>query len=516
MLWWQGPTLLNPHFAVGTKDQDGSRIFYEPLAGWDADGNLVPVLAAEIPTLENGGLAEDGKSVTWKLKQGVKWHDGKPFTADDCRVQLGIRRRPGDRRDDHRQLQGRQGREGRRLHRPRAISRSRRRSGPTPSSASRGMIIPKHLFAAYKGAKSREAPANLKPVGTGPYKFVDFKPGDMVRGEINPNYHMANRPYFDTIEMKGGGDAVSAARAVLQTGEYDFAWNMQVEDEILQAPGEAGGKGRVEIIAGRQHRAHPAQHHRSLDRGRRRARRASRPSIRCSPTRRCARRWSCWSTANRCRRYIYGRTGIATANFVNNPERFVSKNTKWEFNVDKANQLLDEAGWKRGADGIREKDGKKLKFVYQTSINAPRQKTPGDRQAGLPEGRHRHRDQVGHGVGVLLLRRRQPRHLPASSMRHADVHDDDDAARSRGVHAPVPVVGGRGEGEQVAGPQHHPLAERRVRQAAFKAAQSELDPVKRAALFIAMNDLVVSDPVVIPVVYRPARGGDGKEAARCR
>ena len=84
MLWWQGPTLLNPHFAVGTKDQDGSRIFYEPLAAWDADGNLVPVLAAEIPTIENGGLTEDGTSVTWKLKQGVKWHDGKPFTADDC------------------------------------------------------------------------------------------------------------------------------------------------------------------------------------------------------------------------------------------------------------------------------------------------------------------------------------------------------------------------------------------------------------------------------------------------
>src|ERR1700676_194496 len=84
VLWWQGATLLNPHFAVGTKDQDGSRIFYEPLAGWDPDGNLVPVLAAEIPSQENGGLAKDGLSVTWKLKQGVKWHDGNPFTADDC------------------------------------------------------------------------------------------------------------------------------------------------------------------------------------------------------------------------------------------------------------------------------------------------------------------------------------------------------------------------------------------------------------------------------------------------
>src|SRR4030095_6434276 len=65
----------------------------------------------------------------------------------------------------------------------------------------RGMIIPKHLFEPYKGAASRDAPTNLKPVGTGPYKFVDFKPGDMVRGEINPNYHEANKPHFDSIEM---------------------------------------------------------------------------------------------------------------------------------------------------------------------------------------------------------------------------------------------------------------------------------------------------------------------------
>src|SRR5713226_7695140 len=83
LLYWQAATLLNPHFAVGTKDQEGSRIFYEPLAGWDSDGNLVPMLAEEIPDIENGGLSRDGTSVTWKLKKDVKWHDGKAFTADD-------------------------------------------------------------------------------------------------------------------------------------------------------------------------------------------------------------------------------------------------------------------------------------------------------------------------------------------------------------------------------------------------------------------------------------------------
>ena len=96
VLWWQAPTLLNPHFATGTKDQDASRLFYEPLAGWDPDGNLVPVLAAAIPTVENGGLAEDGTSVTWKLRQGVTWHDGKPFTAADVRCTFDLLMEKGE------------------------------------------------------------------------------------------------------------------------------------------------------------------------------------------------------------------------------------------------------------------------------------------------------------------------------------------------------------------------------------------------------------------------------------
>jgi peptide/nickel transport system substrate-binding protein len=83
LLWWQGATLLQPHFASGTKDQEGSRIFYEPLGAWDHDGNMVPILAAEVPSTANGGVSKDGKTITWKLKKNVLWHDGKPFTADD-------------------------------------------------------------------------------------------------------------------------------------------------------------------------------------------------------------------------------------------------------------------------------------------------------------------------------------------------------------------------------------------------------------------------------------------------
>ncbi len=359
VLWWQGPTLLNPHFAVGTKDQDGSRVFYEPLAGWDSDGNLMPVLAAEVPTVENGGLAEDGTSVTWKLKQGVKWHDGHPFTAEDCVFNWEYAADPATaavtigsyqdvkvvKVDDH------------------TIRVEFKK--PTPFFAdafvgSAGMVIPKHLYEPYKGAKSREAPANLAPVGTGPYLFVDFKPGDLVQGKLNPDYHMPNRPYFDTIEMKGGGDAVSAARAVLQTGEYDFAWNLQVEDEILKRL-EASGKGRAEILP-----AGSVEHIQlnntdpwtEVD-GERSSIKTKHPFLTNPAVRQALNLLVDRASVHL---YIYGRTGLDTANFVNAPDKFVSKNTRYEFSIDKAIKLLDEAGWKPGADGIRAKNGVKLRW----------------------------------------------------------------------------------------------------------------------------------------------------------
>jgi peptide/nickel transport system substrate-binding protein len=248
LLWWQGPTLLNPHFAVGTKDQDGSRLFYEPLAAWDSKAELRAVLAAELPSRDNGGLAADGKSVTWKLKQGVKWHDGQPFTADDVVFNWAYARDPATAAVTAGSYNT--------VTVEKIDQYTVKVSSAAPMTfwadafvGANGMIIPKHLFEAFSGGKSREAPTNLSPVGTGPYLFKDFRPGDLVTGVINPHYHQPNRPYFDAIEMKGGGDATSAARAVLQTGEYDLSWNLQVEDEVLTRL-EASGKGNVRVTEG--------------------------------------------------------------------------------------------------------------------------------------------------------------------------------------------------------------------------------------------------------------------------
>ncbi len=499
VLWWQGTTLLQPHFANGTKDQEGSRIFYESLGVWDNDGNLVPILAAELPSRDNGGLSPDGKSVIWKLKKGVTWHDGQPFTADDCVFTWEYAKDPAtaavttgvykdvtvSKVDTH------------------TIKVSFAKPTPfwaTAFVAAEGMIIPKHVFGPYAGAKSREAPGNLKPVGTGPYKFVDFKPGDMVRGELNPNYHMPNRPFFDSIEMKGGGDATSAARAVLQTGEYDYAWNLQVEDEVLKRL-EAGGKGKAHIVPSGDiefimlNTTDPVA---EVDGERSSIKTThfafSDPQVRLAMSMLCDRQG--------VQEFIYGRTGTATSNFVNNPPKYRSPNTKYEFNIDKANQVLDAAGWKRGADGIREKGGKKMKFVYQTSINATRQKT----QAIVKQS-------CGKAGIELELKSVTGSVFFSSDVANPDTYGkfyadmqmftttmtqpDPERFMDQYLTKEVCNKDNKWQGRNIS----------RWRNAeydkTYAMAEVELDPVKRASLFIKLNDLPVKDNVVIPLISRP-------------
>jgi peptide/nickel transport system substrate-binding protein len=500
-LWWQAPTLLNPHFANGTKDQDACRIFYEPLASYDPDGNIVPVLAAEAPSLQNGQVAKDGMSVTWKLKKDVVWHDGKPFTADDVVFTWEYVMDPGtaavtigpyrdivriDKVDSH------------------TVKIGFKSATPFWAAAfcgaATGPIIPKHLFQAFKGDKSREAPTNLKPVGTGPYKFVDFKPGDIVRGEINTSYHVPNRPFFDQVEMKGGGDAVGAARAVIQTGEYDYAWNMQVEDEILKRF-EQGGKGRADIVSGGniEHiQVNTTDPWTEVD-GERSSAKTKHPTLSDPAVRQAL---NLLVDRGSVQEEIYGRTGIATANFVNAPSRFVSKNMKFEFNVDKANQILESAGWKRGSDGVRAKDGKKLKFVYQTSINNPRQKTQQIvKQACAKAGIELELKAVTANVFFSSD--------PANPDTYSHFYTDLQMYTTTMTQPDPQRFMDQFTSWEVSAKDNKFALTNKTRwrneeyDKLWKAAEHEMDPVKRAALFVKMNDLVIQNVVVIPVVFRP-------------
>ncbi len=496
VLLWQGPTQLNPHFATGTKDADGARVFYEPLARWDLDGELQPVLAAELPSRANGGVAADGRSVTWKLKRNVLWHDGQPFTADDLLFNAQYAGDPAtaattsgnfkdlrfEKLDTHTV----------RVHFDK----------PTPFWSSpycTASLIPRHVFAPFIGARSREAAANVRPIGTGPYRFGEFKPGDLLTGTLNPQYHAPNRPHFDRIEIKGGGDAVSAARTVLQTGEFDFGWNLQVEDELLKRM-ETGGRGRVVLAPGGTmefillnftdpntevdgERSHTSTRH---------------PLFRDTAVRQaiglCIDRQAVQD-------FIYGRTVVATPNILHNPARFRSNNLRPEFNPDKAAALLEAAGWTKGADGVREKDGRKLKLLFQTTVNGPRQKVQSVVKSACARA----------GIDVEL------KAITSAAYFSADPANPDTNGRfqadlqmyASGMGQPDPArfmdryvsweVATKANKWQGRNPSRWRSDEY---DRLYRAAEAELDPVKRAALFIRMNDLVCGDGYVVPLMFR--------------
>ena len=503
LIYWQAAVHLNPHFAGGTKDQDASRIFYEPLAGWDSEGNMVPALAAEIPSRQNGGVSADSKSVTWKLKKGVTWHDGKPFTADDVVFTAAYAGDPATstvtvatykdvkvvKIDSHTV----------RIDYPK----------PTPFWAEAltgifGCILPKHVFEPYIGAKSRENPANTKPVGTGPYKIVDFKPGDTLRAEANPNYHVPNQPFFDTLEVKGGGDALSAARAVLQTNEFDYGWNLAVEDELLKRL-EAAGKGRMEFLPGSDVEfvsLNVTDPWNEVD-GERASAKSKHPAFSDKAVRTAM---GMLLDRKGVQEVIYGRGAITTANFLNNPPRFRSPNTKYEFNIDKAVQVLESAGWKKGADGIRAKGNVKLKFVFQTSVSQPRQKC----QAIFKDACTK--------AGIdLELKSIVPAVFFGSDAANPDTYQKfwaDMQMFTTTMGSPDPQVFMEQFTTDQISQKANKWSSRNLARwsnaeydATFKAAQEEFDPVKRAALFIKMNDLVVNDGYIIPLFARPRPNG---------
>ncbi|MGJ5080892.1 peptide ABC transporter substrate-binding protein [Bradyrhizobium sp. HKCCYLS3013] len=504
LLFWQAPTLLNPHFAIGSKDQESARAFYEPLAGWDADGNLVPVLASEIPSVANGTVAADGTWVIWKLKQGVKWHDGQPFTADDVifnwqyaintetsAVTIGDYKdiKTIEKIDDHT---------------VRLVFSQPTPQWFTPFVGGRGAIIPKHLFGDYIGAKSREAPNNLKPVGTGAYLFVDFKPGDILTGRLNPDYHVPNRPHFDTLEIKGGGDAVSAARAVLQTGEYDYAWNLQVEDEIL-AKLETGGTGVAEIVPTGNLEfilLNATDPNVEVD-GERSSLKTKHPLFSDPAVREAI---NLLIDRASIQKFVYGRGGIATANCVNNPARYRSPNTRFEFNIDKANEILENAGWKKGTSGIREKDGKPLKLVFQTSTNGPRQKNQAIvKQACQKAGIELELKSV---VGSVFF---------SSDVANPDTYThfycdmemlmitmsspEPQAFMTQYVSWEVASKANKWQGRNISRWQSKEYDD------LYNELTRELDPVKRAALYIKLNDTVCAGRHVLPELNRPRVSG---------
>jgi peptide/nickel transport system substrate-binding protein len=502
LLYWQAPNIVNPHLAIGTKDAHASRVCLEPLLTVNAAGVFSPVLATEVPSRANGGLSADGKSVTYKLKPGVKWADDQPFTAADVAFtyQFVINKETGATTyANYEPIEKVE------ALNPTTVKITFKAPNPAwyqPFVGENGMILPKHALESYVGSKARNAPFNLKAFGTGPYKVETFRPGDLVVYSINENYREPNKPAFQQVQIKGGGDAVSAARAVLETGEYDYAWNLQVEWPVLEAMTRAGkgvlitqGGGGVEQIF-----CNMTDPNREVD-GQRSSVKAPHPFLSDPKVRQA---FGLALDRETMAKQLYGLEGDPTANTLTTPSRYRSKNTKMVFDVAKANQLLDEAGWQRGPDGIRQKGGVKMQVTYATSVNTLRQKEQEIVKAGWTK----------IGVGVTL------KSVDAGVFFSSSPGNNDTLAH---FYTDVQMYTGTfslfpssymnrfysGNPAKDLAQKENNWSGRNVTRwvskefnQMFDQAQVELDQQKNDALWIKMNDLVVTQGVSLPLIDR--------------
>ena len=505
LLYWQAPTIVNPHLATGTKDFHASRAVLEPLMNADTNGTFYPILAAEMPSRANGGVASDGRSVTYKLKRGIKWADGRPFTSDDVvftykyvsnketgATTYGLytnvaKVEPID---------------------PYTVKITFREATPAwylPFVGDNGCILPRHALDAYVGSNSRNAPFNLKSFGTGPYKVETFHPGDLVVYSINDYYRDPGKPAFKEVQIKGGGDAVSAARAVFETGEYDYAWNLQVEWPVLEQMTHTGKGvllnapgGGVEQIYCNQ--SDPAK---TVD-GQQASIKAPHPFLTDLKVRQAMGLALDRATMAK---QLYGLTGDPTANTLTIPARLSSKNTKMVFDIDRANRLLDEAGYVRGPDGVRHKGDVKLQVSYTTSVNSLRQKE----QEIVKDGWTK----IGIATNLVTV---DAGVFFASSPGNKDTFHHfywDTEMFTSGPASPfpasymtrfysgdpakdIPQKENNWSGNDIARWMNNAFNR------TYDAAVEQLDPKKNDALWIKCNDIAVETGVTLPLIDRKA------------
>jgi len=374
VIYWQAPSILNPFLSGGTKDIESASLVIEPLARYNEKGELVPYLAAEIPTVENGGVSADLTSITWKIAPGLLWSDGSAVTAADVVFTWTYCTHP---EGGCAQLAKFEGITNVEALDDLTVKVTFGAPKPNPYGAFVGgqsPIIQKAQFENCLGAKAPECTdANFGPIGTGPFRVTEFRTNDVIQLEANPNYRDPAKPAFATMTFKGGGDAEAAGRAVLETGEFDYAWNLQLAPSVIQGM-VAAGKGQaisgfgtlVERIE--MNLTDPSP---SLPEGERSTAKHPHPFLSDVRVRKAL---SMAIDRDLLVEVGYGQAGRPTCNLVPAPAIYASDNTDClKQDIEGAKALLEEAGWTVGGDGVRTKDGMRLSILYQTSTNAVRQ-----------------------------------------------------------------------------------------------------------------------------------------------
>ncbi|KZY03300.1 MULTISPECIES: peptide ABC transporter substrate-binding protein [unclassified Sulfitobacter] len=375
IIYWQAPSILNPYLSGGTKDIESASLVIEPLGRYDETGALVPYLAAEIPTVENGGVSEDLKSITWKLKEGLVWSDGTPVTSADVVFTADYCMHPEGGCAQGAKFDGVASVEAVDDLTVKVTFNEAQPNPYGPFMGGQSPIIQKAQFEECMGAKAPECTeANFNPIGTGPFKVVEFRPNDVITMEANENFREEGKPAFAKLTFKGGGDATAAGRAVMETGEFDYAWNMQLAPDVLAKMAE-GGKGTPISAFGtlverlEMNLTDPSP---DLPEGERATVAHPHPILSDEKVRRAL---SMAIDRELLVEVGYGQAGRATCNLVPAPANYASDNTEClTQDLEGAKALLEEAGWTdTDGDGIREKDGMELSLLYQTSTNAVRQ-----------------------------------------------------------------------------------------------------------------------------------------------
>jgi peptide/nickel transport system substrate-binding protein len=374
IIYWQAPSLMNPYLSGGTKELEAASMVIEPLARYNQDGAMVPWLAESVPTVENGGVSADLKSITWKLKSGLKWSDGSDVTSEDVKFSWEYCTAEGGGCAQAEKYQ-----DVTSVDTPDALTVvvhfSQAKPFPYgPFVGAQAPIIQKAQFKDCVGAQAASCTEqNFNPIGTGPFTVTDFRPNDVIQLEANPHYRDPAKPAFAKVLFKGGGDANAAGRSVLETGEFDYAWNLQLAPDVL-ANMEAAGKGKVISAFGT-----------SVERI---MINFTDVSSSLGDTRGTIANAHPFLTDINVRKALsmaidrvllteigYGPAGTPTCNVLPAPAIYASTANDGCLTQDiaGANKLLDDAGWVKGGDGVRAKDGLRLSVLYQTSTNAVRQ-----------------------------------------------------------------------------------------------------------------------------------------------
>ena len=346
----QDVTTLNPHLAAATSLGNLSQLTMAYLVRYDANNRPAPELATDVPTQANGGVSKDGLTITWHLRKGVKWSDGQPFDGDDVVWSTNA---------VNNQQNNEVGRDGwdliKKIDEPDKFTviyhLSKPYSGYLPtffgSAGANPCILPKHLLA--KLPNINNADYNSKPVGIGPYRYVRWLRSDRVELEANPNY-WRGMPKITKITYKFIPDR-NTLLTQLQTGEIDV-WPYV----------GAGYFDRVRALPNADVLQHPSYYYSHLDFN------TTHPMFK-EPAVRMALEYA--TDRETIRQKVNHNTGSLSETQVTPVSPLRTERPLRPFDIAKANEILDKAGWTKGADGIRAKNGVRLSFTFATSSGTP-------------------------------------------------------------------------------------------------------------------------------------------------